>query len=70
MINNITACFCASQLVDPPEGFTFGTIKDTSTEDFFKKSKSERLRKIYENMKEYNVENFAEAVKRVRTGYV
>ena len=58
-----------SQLVDPPEGFTFGTIKDTSTEDFFRKSQSSRLRKIYENMKKYNVETFADGVKKVRTGY-
>lgn len=56
------------QLVDPPEGFTFGTIKDTSTEDFFRKSQSARLRKIYENMKGRNVETFSEGMRKVRSG--
>ena len=58
------------QLVDPPEGFTFGTIKDTSTEDFFRKSSSARLRKIYENMKDHNVETFSDGMKKVRSGWV
>jgi len=56
------------KLVDPPEGFTFGTIKDTSTEDFFRKSSSARLRKIYENMKDHNVETFSDGMKKVRSG--
>ena len=59
-----------SQLVDPPEGFTFGTIKDTSTEDFFRKSSSARLRKIYDNMKDHNVETFSDGMKKVRSGWV
>ena len=58
------------QLVDPPEGFTFGTIKDTSTEDFFRKSSSARLRKIYDNMKDHNVETFSDGMKKVRSGWV
>ena len=66
----LDSCFSTSQLVDPPDGFTFGTLKDTSTEDFFKKSRSARLRKIYENMKKHNVKNFADGVRKVRTGYV
>ncbi|KAL9980179.1 hypothetical protein ACROYT_G008728 [Oculina patagonica] len=56
------------KLVDPPEGFTFGTIKDTSTEDFFRKSQSARLRKIYANMKDHNVETFSEGMRKVRSG--
>lgn len=60
--------FYFAQLVDPPDGFIFGTIKDTSTEDFFRKSQSARLRKIYENMKDHNVETFADGLKKLRSG--
>lgn len=59
---------CAFQLVEPPKGFTFGTLKDSSMEDFFRKSQNPRLRKIYENMKTHNVEHFADGAKKVLSG--
>lgn len=64
----VTFFLCAFQLVEPPKGFTFGTLKDSSMEDFFRKSQNPRLRKIYVNMKTHNVEHFADGAKKVLSG--
>ncbi|XP_022797093.1 glutamate receptor ionotropic, NMDA 2A-like [Stylophora pistillata] len=65
---NIVSGIADDKLVDPPKGFIFATIKDTSTEDFFRKSQSARLRKIHENMKDHNVETFSDGLKKLRSG--
>lgn len=61
---------CHSQLTDPPPGFTFGTIKETSIVDYFNKSSNRRLRKIYENMKAHNLDSFNDGIVHVQTGWV
>ncbi|XP_068747101.1 glutamate receptor ionotropic, NMDA 2A-like [Montipora capricornis] len=65
---NVVSGIGDPKLVDPPEGFTFGALKDTSTEDFFRKSQNPRLRKIYQNMKKYNVDYHSDGVKKVISG--
>lgn len=65
---NVVSGIGDPKLVDPPEGFTFGTLKDTSTEDFFRNSQNSRLRKIYKNMKKHSVDYFSDGVKKVISG--
>ncbi|XP_032231013.1 glutamate receptor ionotropic, NMDA 1 [Nematostella vectensis] len=57
-----------NKLINPPDDFKFATIRDTSSEDFFKNSPNRRLRDIYESMKDESVGNFSEGVARVRSG--
>ncbi|KXJ28915.1 glutamate receptor ionotropic, NMDA 1 [Exaiptasia diaphana] len=57
-----------TRLVDPSKDFKFGTIKDSSTEDFFRNSDVPRLKKIYENMKDYSVHNFSDGINKVKNG--
>ncbi|XP_078355655.1 glutamate receptor ionotropic, NMDA 1-like [Oculina patagonica] len=56
------------KMVNPPAGFHFGTLKSTSTEAYFKFNRDPRMRKIYQNMKDHNVENVHDGVKKVKSG--
>ena len=55
-------------MTNPPPGFHFGTLKSSSTEAYFKFNRDPRMRKIYDNMKHYNVENVHDGVAKVKSG--
>ena len=57
-------------MLNPPSGFRFATMKDTSSESFFRDSMDPRLKKIYSNMKPYLVDNVDDGVENVKNGYV
>ena len=56
------------QMLNPPPGFRFGTLKSSSTEAYFKFNRDPRMRKIYQNMKDHRVENVHDGVKKVKSG--
>ncbi|KAK3753811.1 hypothetical protein QZH41_018461, partial [Actinostola sp. cb2023] len=65
--SSITGIF-DDKMVNPPKGFKYGTLKDSSTEAFFKFSEDPRLRRIYENMKNNNVLRVEDGVKKLVSG--
>ena len=56
------------QMLNPPPGFRFGTLKSSSTEAYFKFNRDPRMRKIYQNMKDHSVGNVHDGVKKVKSG--
>jgi hypothetical protein len=55
-------------MLNPPKNFKYGTLKDSSTEAFFKFSEDPRLRQIYQNMKDNSVDSVEDGVKKLTNG--
>ncbi|EDO34363.1 predicted protein, partial [Nematostella vectensis] len=56
------------KMQNPPPDFKFATLRDSSTEAYFRFSKDEKLRRIYEHMKDNNVEMVEDGVAKLISG--
>lgn len=53
---------------NPTSDFTFGTVADTSTEQFFHGSRNADFEKIYNFMLNYNEEKVSDAIPKLLNG--
>ncbi|EDO48986.1 predicted protein, partial [Nematostella vectensis] len=56
------------KIANPPEGFTYGTVKGSYMADFFANAESTYMRGMWYHMRKHNVETSKEGVRKVKSG--